>query len=73
MAISITKIKPNTELSKYIADCSKDSFNIIQVSLSKLDIAKQATITINEVNNVIIAVKIFDKYISLFDNYYYLL
>ena len=59
--IIITKIKLNTELSKYIADCSKDSFNTTQVSLFKVAMARQTIITINEVNNVIIAVKIFDR------------
>lgn len=59
--ITITSIKLNTELFKYIADCSKDSFNITHVSLFRQLIARQITTTTNEVSNVIIAVRIFDK------------
>ena len=54
--IIITNIKLNTELSKYIADCSKEAFNINQLSLSRELIAKQRIITQKEANNVIIEV-----------------
>ena len=62
-----TIIKLETELLKNIADCFRDSFNIIQVSSFRVAIARQTIITINEVNNVITAVKI------LTDRFYFYL
>ena len=64
VAISVI-IKLNTEQSKYMADCSNAIFNDSHVSLFKQHIARLNAITTNDVNSVIIAVKIFDVYISL--------
>ncbi len=61
--MTITIIRLKTELLKKIADSSKDCFNIRRLFSFKSTIAIQTSITINEVSKVMIAVKIFDKYI----------